>query len=108
MVLSFFISLKKPGDACIGAEIIAEYYSLHINKKNIQDYINNKTRFLIIGNSVATATGFDKTSLHITPPNTDDSGSLYSLLEPFAKNEINLSRIESRPSKTKIGTMFFS
>ena len=56
---------------------------------------------MIIGNSTATATGFDKTSFIIIPPNTGDSGSLYRLLEPFAKNEINLSHIESRPSKTK-------
>ena len=95
------ISLKKPGDACIGAEIIADYYSLEINKKNIQDYSNNTTRFLIIGNAISTATGADKTSLLIRPPNTGNSGSLYRLLEPFANNEINLSRIESRPSKTK-------
>ena len=95
------LSLKKPGDACIGAEVIAEYYSLNINEKNIQDYSNNATRFLVIGNVVSTATGSDKTSLLITPPNTGDSGSLYRLLEPFAKNEINLSHIESRPSKVK-------
>ena len=95
------LRLKKSGDACLGAEIIADYYSLGVIKKNIQDYSNNATRFLIIGNSTATATGFDKTSLLIIPPNTGDSGSLYRLLEPFAKNEINLSRIESRPSRTK-------
>ena len=95
------LNIKKLGDACIGAEIIADYYSLEINKKNIQDYSNNATRFLIIGNSTSTATGFDKTSLLMIPPNTGDSGSLYRLLEPFAKNEINLSRIESRPSKIK-------
>ena len=95
------LSVKKSGDACVGAEIIADYYSLQIIKKNIQDYSNNATRFLIIGNSTSTATGFDKTSLLIIPPNTGDSGSLYRLLEPFSKNEINLSRIESRPSKTK-------
>ena len=95
------LSLKKPGDACIGAEVIAEYYSLNINEKNIQDYSNNTTRFLIIGNEISTPTGSDKTSLLITPPNTGDSGSLYRLLEPFVNNEINLSHIESRPSKVK-------
>jgi len=95
------LSLKKSGDACIGAEIIADYYSLEIICKNIQDYKNNSTRFLIIGNSTLDATGLDKTSLLIRPPNTGDSGSLYRLLEPFTNNEINLSRIESRPSKTR-------
>ena len=93
------LSLEKSSDACIGSEIIAKYYSLNINKKNIQDYSNNATRFLVIGNSTSTATGSDKTSLLIIPPNTDDSGSLYRLLQPFADNKINLSRIESRPSK---------
>ena len=95
------LSLKESGDACIGSEIIADYYSLKINKKNIQDYSNNATRFLVIGNSNSTVTGFDKTSLIIIPRNTDNSGSLYKLLEPFAENEINLSRIESRPSKVQ-------
>ena len=93
------LSLEKSDDACIGSEIIAEYYSLNINKKNIQDYSNNTTRFVVIGNSTSAVTVSDKTSLLIIPPNTDDSGSLYRLLEPFADNEINLSRIESRPSK---------
>jgi len=93
------LSLEGPDDACIGSEIIAKYYSLNINKKNIQDYNNNTTRFVVIGKSTSTVTGSDKTSLLLIPPNTDDSGSLYQLLEPFADNEINLSRIESRPSK---------
>ena len=95
------LNLKKIGDACIGAEIIADYYSLKIVYKNIQDYSNNATRFLVIGNSISPTTGLDKTSLLIIPPNTGDSGSLYRLLEPFANNGINLSRIESRPSKIK-------
>ena len=56
---------------------------------------------MVIGNSNSTVTGFDKTSLIIIPRNTDNSGSLYKLLEPFAENEINLSRIESRPSKVQ-------
>jgi chorismate mutase/prephenate dehydratase len=56
---------------------------------------------LIIGNSILSQSGNDKTSLLIKPPNTDDSGSLYKLLEYFVKNDINLNRIESRPSKTK-------
>ena len=56
---------------------------------------------MVIGNSNSTVTGFDKTSLIVIPPYTDNSGSLYKLLEPFAENEINLSRIESRPSRVK-------
>ena len=62
-------------------------------------YNNNTTRFVVIGKSTSTVTGSDKTSLLLIPPNTDDSGSLYRLLKTFADNEINLSRIESRPSK---------
>ena len=95
------LSLQRADDACIGSEVIAKYYSLYINKKNIQDYKNNATRFVVIGNSTSIVTGSDKTSLLMIPPKTDDSGSLYRLLEPFAENGINLSRIESRPSKTQ-------
>ena len=95
------LGIEQPGDACVASEIVAEYYNLNIVEKNIQDYINNTTRFLIIGNSISNHSGNDKTSLLIKPPNTDDSGSLYKLLEYFAKNDINLNRIESRPSKTK-------
>ena len=95
------LGIEQPGDACVASEIVAEYYNLNILKKNIQDYVNNTTRFLIIGNSISSQSGNDKTSLLIKPPNTDDSGSLYKLLEHFVKNDINLNRIESRPSKTK-------
>jgi len=101
------LSLEKSDDVCIGSEIIAKYYSLNINKKNIQDYSNNATRFLVIGNSTSTVTGSDKTSLLVIPPNTDDSGSLYQLLQPFADNDINLSRIESRPSKSQKWSYIF-
>ena len=95
------LGIEQPGDACVASEIVAEYYNLNIVEKNIQDYINNTTRFVIIGNSISNHSGNDKTSLLIRPPNTDDSGSLYKLLEHFVKNDINLNRIESRPSKTK-------
>ena len=57
---------------------------------------NNSTRFLIIGKGSAAASGKDKTSLLVSAPNK--AGSLYKLLEPFAKNKVSMTRIESRPS----------
>ena len=82
--------------AAIASETAAEEYKLNIYKKNIEDSPDNTTRFLIIGKKEVQQTGDDKTTLLITAPNK--SGALYSLLQPLAKNNVSMTRIESRPS----------
>ena len=87
--------------AAIGSQIAADYYGVPVLEKGIQDKKNNQTRFLVIGkNAVAKTAGVKyKTSLVISVNNRP--GALYDMLVPFNQANINLTRIESRPSKTK-------
>jgi chorismate mutase/prephenate dehydratase len=72
---------------------------LNILEYNIQDFPDNTTRFLIIGREVSEKSNHNKTSIIVSPSNTSDSGSLFKVLKPFSNHNVNLSRIESRPSK---------
>ena len=64
---------------------------------NIEDEPNNTTRFLVIGEQVVGSTGMDKTSLLLSAKN--QPGALFGLLSPFAERGIDMTRIESRPSR---------
>lgn len=81
----------------IASEIAAHNYKLNILNSHIEDECNNTTRFIIVGQQESAPTGLDKTSLLIST--NDDVGSMYKILEPFVQQGINLSHIESRPSK---------
>ena len=82
----------------IAGDLAAEKYGLEILNSHIEDYSGNTTRFITIGNIMATRTGIDKTSIMATTKN--EKGALYSLLEPFNRLDINLSHLTYRPSKT--------
>lgn len=82
--------------AAIASRSAAEKYQLNVLASNIEDMPNNSTRFLIIGTNTVTASGIDKTSLLVSAPNKP--GALFKLLEPFAKHNVSMTRIESRPS----------
>ncbi len=73
--------------------------------ENIQDIEHNVTRFVVLGQEISRRTGDDKTSLIYGL--VDRPGSLYRSLEPFALRNINLTKIESRPSKRKLGEYIF-
>lgn len=90
------VSERKEG-AAIASKMAAGIYGLEVIRENIEDLINNTTRFLIIGNSQCLPTGRDKTSIVISLP--DKPGALFSALKPFYENEINLTKIESRPTR---------
>jgi chorismate mutase/prephenate dehydratase len=75
----------------------AEIYGLNVQVSNIEDEPDNTTRFLIVGTLDPLPSGEDKTSLLISGPNR--SGSLMDLLAPLARHKINMTRIESRPSR---------
>ncbi len=83
-----------------------DIYDLNVIKKNIQDNKFNVTKFIVIGNSECNDTRNDRTSILIYPQ-VDKPGLLYDLLGVFAKRKINLSKIESRPSKGKLGDYIF-
>jgi chorismate mutase / prephenate dehydratase len=85
--------------AAIGSVLAAEPYGLNVVGERIEDAAHNYTRFFAIGQQDVKPTGKDKTSLMITVSNK--SGALHDLLLPFAQAGIDLTKIESRPSRKK-------
>jgi len=96
---------QDPKLAAVGGSSAAEIYGLELLAANIEDNPDNITRFLVIGMLAAGRTGDDKTSLLISGRNR--SGSLAQLLGPLAKYKINMTRIESRPSRTALWEYVF-
>lgn len=92
--------------AAIGSKKAAELYNLNILDENIQDVKNNQTRFIALSKKRTEITGNDKTSILFTLYD-NNPGSLYETLGIFASNNINLSKIESRPSKEGLGNYIF-
>ncbi|GAB4348320.1 MAG: prephenate dehydratase [Gammaproteobacteria bacterium] len=88
---------EEEGAAAIAGEMSAEMYGLEILVPNIEDEPDNTTRFLVIGRQSTPPSGNDKTSLLLSTKN--QPGALYQLLSPLYKHNIDLTRIESRPSR---------
>ena len=93
------LAKKNKNTAAIAGELAAEVYGLKIIDKNIQDRTENHTRFLIISKDQAKRAKKNKTSLMFSI--ADESGSLLKTLQLFAKNKINLSKIQSRPLRNQ-------
>ncbi len=91
------MAAEEPQAAAIAGEAAAEIYGLDFIVRNIEDEPDNTTRFLVIGKRATPASGVDKTSLLIYTDNRP--GALYAILEPIAKNNLSMTRIESRPSR---------
>ncbi|MDF2986472.1 MAG: prephenate dehydratase [Eubacterium sp.] len=91
--------------AAITSKIAAGLYGLEILQKNVQDVENNRTRFVIISKALKSRTGSDKTSIVFSTDNKP--GSLYRILDIFSLWDINMTRIESRPSKNALGQYIF-
>jgi chorismate mutase/prephenate dehydratase len=85
--------------AAIASEMAARLYDLPILRARIEDNASNSTRFLVIGRRPAPPTGRDKTSILFSMKN--EPGVLYSILAPFAERRLNLTKIESRPTKRR-------
>ena len=89
----------------IAGVLAAEKYGLTILEQDIQDNAANATRFLVLGRVCSPPTGDDRTSIMVSI--TDKVGALHHALAAFRKNRINLTKIESRPSKRKAWEYFF-
>jgi chorismate mutase/prephenate dehydratase len=94
-------AVLDPGGAAIGSALASELYGLPILAERIQDYANNQTRFVMIGSEPAKPTGSDKTTLAFSITDDRRRGSLRRTLSSFDKNGVNLTRIESRPSRVE-------
>lgn len=96
---------KERNTACIASILAVSVYNLKVVAEKIEDSPNNITRFLVIGDKAAGATGYDKTSIVFSIK--DKVGALHDMLVPFKKHRINLTKIESRPSKRKAWDYYF-
>jgi chorismate mutase/prephenate dehydratase len=96
---------NREGIACIASPVAAKEYGLKVLASNIEDNPNNTTRFLVIARDEAKPTSADKTSIVFEVK--DRVGALHDILVPFKKANINLMKIESRPSKKKAWGYYF-
>lgn len=101
------IARDNPGSAAIASSLAAELHGVPVVAPNIQDKADNTTRFLVIGrkSSGALGDGRDKSSYVFTL--NDKPGALLTALEPFGERALNLTKIESRPSKKKAWDYYF-
>jgi chorismate mutase/prephenate dehydratase len=99
------IAAKEKYSACIASLLAARVYKLKIIAADIEDSPHNITRFLVIGKTLVKQTGRDKTSILFSIK--DRVGALHDMLIPFKKYRINLTKIESRPSKKKAWDYYF-
>ena len=96
--VKILLELKSESSACIASKRAAEIYKVPIIKENIEDNANNYTRFLVLAKKKQESTGKEKTSIIFSIKHIP--GALYSILEKFNSNKINLTKIESRPTKS--------
>lgn len=91
----------ETGTAAIAGDAAAEVYGLEKLIADIEDRPDNTTRFLVLGRDLFPASGDDKTTLLLSTADSDDAGALHKLLGPLSANGINMTRIESRPSRRR-------
>src|SRR5439155_2463964 len=96
---------REKESAAIAGILAAEKYGLRVLEYDIQDNAANATRFLVLGRQCSPPTGKDRTSLMFSI--VDRVGALYHALSPFRRYRLNMTKIESRPSKRKVWEYFF-
>ncbi|HSH94440.1 MAG TPA: prephenate dehydratase [Roseimicrobium sp.] len=99
------LAKKEKHAAAIAGVLAAEKYGLRILHADIQDNSSNATRFLVLGRQCSPATGQDRTSIMLSL--ADEVGALHRALASFRRYKINMTKIESRPSKRKAWEYFF-
>ncbi len=99
------LASREKASAAIASSLAAERYGLNLLETDIQDNQANATRFLVLGRQCSPATHNDRTSLMLSI--ADKVGALHRALAPFRKYKLNMTRIESRPSKRKAWEYFF-
>lgn len=99
------MAAAEPGAAAIGSKVAAELYGLKIVCENIEDITHNVTRFLVVGREDAKQTGEDKTAILFSTAHK--AGALADVLDVFKQYNINLTNIESRPSKKRQWEYYF-
>jgi len=96
--VKILLELKKENMACIASRRAAEIYNVPVIREGVEDNSNNYTRFLVLSNKGHEGTSRDKTSIIFSIKHVP--GALYNVLEKFHASNINLTKIESRPTRT--------
>jgi chorismate mutase/prephenate dehydratase len=96
---------NEKGSGALASQLAAEMYGLEILEQDVQDHGGNTTRFLVLGKSYGEPTGTDKTSVFFAVKHK--AGALHEALGAFRKYDINMTKIESRPSKAKAWEYYF-
>lgn len=99
------LAAREKNAAAVAGLLAAEKYGLPVREHNIQDSADNATRFLVLGRQCPPPTGHDRTSLMFCI--ADKPGALHGAIAPFRRYRINMTKIESRPSKRKAWQYYF-
>lgn len=99
------MAARDPSIAAVAGDLARDGFGLQSLAANIQDYPDNTTRFLVISREGARPSGRDKTSIIVSTHNRP--GALFRVLEPFQREQLMLTRIDTRPSRTETWTYLF-
>jgi prephenate dehydratase len=100
------VAYDKTAAAAIGPDLAAQLYGLEVIARDVSDHAEAETRFVVVGREEQTPTGRDKTSLLVFI-SEDKPGALLDILTDFASRTINLTKLESRPTKRVLGEYCF-
>ena len=99
-------AVAEPGLAAVGTSLAAKLYGGEVLHEAIEDFEGNQTRFVVIGRGLGERTGHDKTSLALFMQR-NKPGALLMILSEFAYGQIDLTKIQSRPTKKQLGEYMF-
>jgi prephenate dehydratase len=97
---------RRTDQAAIGNPLAASLYGLKVLAREIADHPENQTRFVLVGRGIPAPSGHDKTTI-VCFQRADRPGSLLAMLQEFAARAINLTKLESRPTKQSLGDYCF-
>jgi len=100
------VAYESATAAAIGPNLAAQLFGLEVIARDVTDHAEAETRFVVVGREPASPTGRDKTSL-IAFIAEDHPGALLEILQEFAGRNINLTKLESRPTKRVLGEYCF-
>lgn len=100
------VAESKEPLAALGSRLAAELYGLSVLREGMEDHPENRTRFVLLGREKMPPTGYDKTTM-VCFIHQDRPGMLLQILQEFAFRYINLTKIESRPTKKVLGEYCF-
>ena len=99
-------AIAEPGSVAVGSELAAQLHDATIYAQDIADAPGNETRFIVLAAEDHEPTGSDKTSIAFTTHH-DRPGSLVDVLGQLSQRSLNMTRIESRPTREQLGTYVF-